>query len=278
EIGKKPKNKTIDSSKRLEGFKGQKILIVEDNPMNKLVVESFLKKHDLNIDYAENGKESLKITEEKVFDLILMDLQMPVMDGYEASYHIRNDNSNKNNKTPIIALTASPIVEIKKKALSSGINDFISKPFDPDFFYKKLLQYILAEQISETAQRKIALMDTGKQQKVTDLNYLKDASGGNNKFIREMVEVFLKQTPDALESAKKHLDDNQWDPFRKAVHKTKPTIAMMGIYSLTEDIRTIEAMAKKEDDKPKIEELLLKVKKTCESAYVELKKELKDLN
>jgi CheY-like chemotaxis protein len=120
------------------GNKGANILLVEDNKVNVLVAQKFLKKWEYGIEIAANGAEAVDKVKTKKYDLILMDLQMPVMDGYEASRQIRALGIN----TPIIALTASTMMEDRDKVKRFGMNDHIIKPFDPEDLKKKVNKYI----------------------------------------------------------------------------------------------------------------------------------------
>ncbi len=119
---------------RLEGVR---VLLVEDNEINQLVVNKFLKKWHVNSDLAVNGKLAIEKIEQNDYELILMDLQMPVMDGYEATVEIRK-MADKKALIPIIALTASAVSEVKDRVIQSGMDDFISKPFTPDELFKKI--------------------------------------------------------------------------------------------------------------------------------------------
>ena len=121
-------------------LKNAKILIVEDNKMNQIVTNQLLKKWNSTTQSAYNGKEALdKLTEEN-FDLILMDLQMPVLDGYETTKKIKEQK--KWNKIPIIALTADAFPEIKKQALEVGMDEFITKPFNQEELYQKISKLV----------------------------------------------------------------------------------------------------------------------------------------
>ena len=113
---------------------GKSILLVEDNPVNVMVAKRFLSKWKVNVDVAENGREAIEKTASCKYDLILMDLQMPVMDGYDASSELRKQGL----KTPIVALTASVMLDVGDKVFSCGMNDYITKPFDPDDLYNKI--------------------------------------------------------------------------------------------------------------------------------------------
>lgn len=113
--------------KKNHDFKGKKVLLVEDNDINVLVGKQILEKANLKVEVAEDGLSAVRIVKEKQFDVILMDIQMPIMDGYKASKEIRKFNKY----IPIFALSASVFMQKKDKMIESGMNGFIFKPFEP---------------------------------------------------------------------------------------------------------------------------------------------------
>ena len=122
----------------LHELRNRDILLVEDNAVNVMVAKKFLSKWDMQVDIAENGREALEKALTTRYDLILMDLQMPVMDGYTASEQLRENGI----KVPIIALTASVMLDVGDKVYSCGMNDFITKPFNPKELYSKIKLHI----------------------------------------------------------------------------------------------------------------------------------------
>jgi len=125
-------------------FEGMPILLVEDNVMNQFVACQVLGLWNLKVDCALNGLEAVKLLEKNDYALVLMDLQMPVMSGYEATSFIR-DKTNKlrNPEIPIIALTADAFPETRKKVLEEGMNDFVTKPLEQNDLYAKIRQHAL---------------------------------------------------------------------------------------------------------------------------------------
>jgi|JI9StandDraft_1071089.scaffolds.fasta_scaffold00874_23 CheY-like chemotaxis protein len=117
------------------------ILLVEDNISNQKVASRYMEKWGAKVDLAENGLICLEKIGSKEYDLILMDLQMPEMDGYTAAIEIRKLNNPKMKSIPIIALTASAFLDTKAKVLEAGMTDYISKPFVPQELYQILKQY-----------------------------------------------------------------------------------------------------------------------------------------
>ena len=121
-------------------LQGVQVLLVEDNKINQKVAGNFLKKWGVATDIADNGAIAVQMVQEKAYDVVLMDLQMPVMDGIEATKKIRQLGGTF-LELPILALTASAVLEIKDHATASGLDDFITKPFKPNTLYEKILQY-----------------------------------------------------------------------------------------------------------------------------------------
>lgn len=114
---------------RYDNLSDKRLLVVEDNAINQLVIKGILKKAGITPVIANNGKEACQSAENNPFDLILMDCEMPVMDGYDAVRNIRSSN-NQNKDTPIFALSAHALQEYKDRAISAGMNGFVVKPID----------------------------------------------------------------------------------------------------------------------------------------------------
>ncbi len=133
----------VNGDKEVTCLSGSKILLVEDNVINQKVMLRFLDKWNVDVDVANNGIEAVSMLKDNIFHLILMDLQMPKMDGYEATRQIRALDNKQKCAVPVIALTAAALSEVKKKVYASGMNDFLTKPFNPVELRKKLEYYIL---------------------------------------------------------------------------------------------------------------------------------------
>jgi len=128
----------IEEETSLKSLKGMKVLLVEDNKINQLIANRFLAKWDITYDVADNGAIALEKVQDNDYDLVLMDLQMPTMDGYTATAKIRNLQDNKYQKLPIIALTASAMLEERNRVYTVGMNDYVTKPFNPNELYSAI--------------------------------------------------------------------------------------------------------------------------------------------
>ena len=120
-------------------LKGMQVLLAEDNEINQMIAREFLSAVGIEVDVAENGLEVLSALQRKKYDLVLMDIQMPVMDGLAATEAIRSMSEYKN--LPIIAMTAHAMVGDRETSLKSGMNDHITKPIDPGLLYDALMRW-----------------------------------------------------------------------------------------------------------------------------------------
>jgi CheY-like chemotaxis protein len=131
----------IITSLSKESLSGTRLLIAEDNQTNVLLAQQFFKQWDVECDVAENGIIALQLVQTNDYDLVLMDLQMPEMDGYDTTRKIRELADTKYKQLPVIALTASAMLNIQDRAFLVGMNAYISKPFNPDELYLKIKQF-----------------------------------------------------------------------------------------------------------------------------------------
>ena len=142
EKSKKEIPKTAHIQNTAAGSNGNaNILVAEDNQVNQIYIETLLRKKGHKVKIAKNGIEAINCLKEDKFDLILMDIQMPEMDGLEATKEIRKLKSRK-AKTPIIALTANAMIDHRKEYLNQGMNEYVSKPIDQDELWQKINQFL----------------------------------------------------------------------------------------------------------------------------------------
>lgn len=136
---------SVKDSNSRDTIRGTRLLLAEDNAINVLVVKRYLELWGVEFDVVENGEKAVQLVAENDYDLILMDLQMPVMDGYEAAMKIRQMKEKKYSTIPIIAITASLVGDIKQAVINSGMNSWISKPFNPGELFEIIKNYSRAK-------------------------------------------------------------------------------------------------------------------------------------
>jgi CheY-like chemotaxis protein len=124
------------------------LLLIEDNPLNRFVTEKFLTRWGISFSVAETGNEALKLLEKEVFNLVLMDLQLPDIDGYEITRRLRTGNTT-NKHVPVMAMSASTEPHIQAKAFAAGMQEYLIKPFNPDNFRQRIQQLAVATDINK---------------------------------------------------------------------------------------------------------------------------------
>jgi CheY-like chemotaxis protein/HPt (histidine-containing phosphotransfer) domain-containing protein len=213
---------------------GCRILLVEDNEMNRLVATTMLEHYDVEFEEAVNGEEALRLLKNAHFDLILMDVQMPVMNGIEATHAIRRDISST---IPIIALTANAIKGESDKCIAAGMNAYISKPFEEQLLVRTIIS-LLGKEIEITMSEKPVAQSA---QALFDLEQLRQLSRGDEKFIAKMVTMFVQTAPASIAAMKSALQVNDFARVKSIAHGLKPSIDSFGIVSMKTRIRDIES-------------------------------------
>ncbi len=256
-----------------EILKDTTILVVEDNPMNQKLIIKILELWNSDFEIASDGFMALEKTMEKKFDIILMDIHMPEMDGCETTKKIRANSKNKNQDTVIIALTAAALLDEKNRALDAGMNDFLTKPFSPIQLKVHLGKWLDVElenpqEISYDQFSKTELLKF-------DFTYLNEMSGGDQNFVKEMIEIFLQEIPVALIQLDEALKGEHWEIIANIAHRIKTNYMMVGLMVQKENALDIETSIKKKKFLAK--EIALKIqrlKSDSKMAYPLLKKEL----
>lgn len=250
--------------------KNIKILVVEDIPLNQLLMRTMLDDFGFESDIAANGKIAIEKLQVKPYDIILMDLQMPEMNGFEATNYIRN---KMNSKIPIIALTADVTTVDVAKCKAVGMNDYIAKPVDERLLYSK----IMAEVKHQSVMTNDHGGDAGSRDKtlrVVNLHYLTHRTKSNPKLIMELISLYLEQTPPLISEMKRSLQNKDWSSLYAAVHKIIPSFSIMGMSKNFEKIaKEIQEYAGQEQQTDKIPELFFQLEKVCMQACKELEEE-----
>ncbi|MFT6477904.1 MAG: PAS domain S-box-containing protein [Spirosomataceae bacterium] len=230
-----------------------KILVVEDNPINQRYVGAVLKRLGIAYEIAENGKVACEMTDKNSYDMILLDIQMPVMNGYEAAKYIRKTDT-PNKSIPIIALTASVMAIVQNKAIESGMDDVLSKPFTPADLKKKVEKYYIQPIIE-------LLVDTGKPPIVSveiDSEVIDSVYNGDKEFQQIVFESFAEEIAPQVEKLRDAYNSKDIEAVGKAAHQMKPTFGMVGLPKYQKDLETIEKKIKADNILPEPEEQLLK--------------------
>ncbi len=253
-------------------IKNLRVLVVEDITLNQLLMKTLLDDFGFQRDIAENGKVAVEMLKENNYHIILMDLQMPVMNGFEATEYIRN--VMKSN-IPIIALTADVTTVDLAKCKLVGMNDYIAKPVDEKLLYSKIASLVRNHPIADHITEDINEKDETLNSKCTDLDYLIQRTKSNPDLVMEMIKAYLDQTPGLILAMNKSYQDQDWGKLYSAVHKIIPSFSIMGMSADFEIMakRVQEyAFARKETEG--IYELVFQLSNVCSQACNELKSDL----
>jgi PAS domain S-box-containing protein len=262
-------------------LRGKQILLVEDNEMNQLVAQTMLEQSGIVVSLAANGAEAINQIEQKNFDLVLMDMQMPVMDGLQATAHIRKTHK----LLPIIALTANALKGERDKCLAAGMNDFLAKPFEEKMLLGLIGKWLGKPEIElpptapapienilpkPAATSTLANVDSAS---LYNLEQLQAISPGNKDFLRMLVKMFVD---DALVTVPKMVEAggvNDFKTVKSLAHRIKPSIDQLCI-PFSAEIRKIEELCLNEDKTGELQNLIASFDELMQKVISQLKKEM----
>ncbi len=241
------------------------ILVVEDNKINQSLIHHLFHNWQLKFDMVNNGREAIDILLTKNYNLILMDIQMPEMDGYTATQEIRN---KLKLETPIIAMTAHALAGEREKCLSYGMNEYISKPIREEQLHKLITQFTHIKAPDVLQEKQIGDAGAG-QYKYINLQYMKEVSNGNTEYEKTVTGQFIEAIPDdllALESAWRHHAINE---LKQLAHNMKTTVSVMGLNEVLQPY--LDAIEYENLNEEVFRNKFLSVKSICDASVEEAK-------
>ncbi len=251
--------------------KNIKVLIVEDIILNQLLMKTLLDDFGFERDIADNGKIAIEKLQTKSYDIILMDLQMPIMNGFEATEYIRN---TLNSKIPIIALTADVTTVDLAKCKAVGMNDYLAKPVDEKILYSKIIGLVKTTNPVKQSSSRGVTVDLTEKLRCVNLDYLKYRTKSDPALMMEMISLYLVQTPPLINLMKQSLEKKDWVSLHAAVHKMIPSFSIMGISKDFENIaKRVQEYANTQEQTDGIEELVQQLENVCTQACSELEEE-----
>ncbi|MEZ4887606.1 MAG: response regulator [Chitinophagales bacterium] len=265
-----------------KALRGLRILLVEDNEFNQIVAVDTLKMliEDLLIDIAENGQIGVDMLQKGGYDIVLMDISMPVMNGYEATTHIRQKLPTPISQIPIMAMTASATTSEIERCFEVGMNEYIAKPFLEEELLQKLKHLFL--QIEPTSKKKMQQNKSVDANRVLgsvlDMSFLEKFTKNDPTKMSKYIHIFLKNAPDQLTALNEHLEANNWNQLRASAHALKSQLRYMGVFPLQDTIQTIENNAGEQVALDALPPLVAKVNRITQQAIKELQQKLEVLN
>jgi signal transduction histidine kinase/DNA-binding response OmpR family regulator len=243
-------------------LKGASVLVVDDNKINQRVASLTLQKWGVQVELADSAREAYEILNTKAIDLVLMDITMPDIDGFEATKHIRTHFKKPLCNIPIIAMTAAAFIGDREKCLAAGMNDYISKPFGAEDLLQKMLG-LLPEQYNK--------------KNVSDLSLIYERADGDKQFLKEIIECYILEMPVYIKELEEFLAAKDFEGISRQAHKMKSPVALMGALELKELYAAIELDAKQHKDIAALAEQIKSAQQQCLQTVEELKYEFEKL-
>jgi signal transduction histidine kinase/CheY-like chemotaxis protein/HPt (histidine-containing phosphotransfer) domain-containing protein len=200
------------------------VLIAEDNPMNQQLISHLMKSWGIDYVLVNNGKEVVEELKKRPYSIILMDIQMPGMDGYKATEIIRNELKLS---IPVIAMTAHAMSGEREKCLQLGMNDYVSKPIKETVLYNMIGRH--AQNLPENNNEKESDASPQDNQHLISLDYLNQLSGGDKEFEKQILEQFLVQMPEELQELETAVENKEYETIKRTAHSLKSTVGYVGL-------------------------------------------------
>lgn len=228
-----PATDSPPSSFRSEGAipNSLRVLVAEDNSVNRKVIQHMLERFGIVPEVAVNGIEAVQAASRNRFDLILMDCQMPELDGFEATTEIRRSEHRHGSRQPIVAMTANAMPGDRERCLDGGMDDYLVKPIKPESLKDILLRFA----------------PPSATQSAIDMARLNSTLGKDQAFQREMIELYLATTRPLLEKIAKALADEDSAACRRAAHEIKGASSYLAAMDMAANARNVENAAKIDD-------------------------------
>lgn len=220
-------------------FEAARVLVVEDNPMNLRYMMSLLEKYKINYQLATNGPDATYFLESRQYDLILMDIRIPGMNGLELAQKIRADEEQPNVATPVIATTAVAMEGTATMARAAGITDILTKPYTPDQLLQIFNKY-LNEDETELIMEEVQNLSGFEFNNDLDVKYLTDLYESNISYAADLFEIFIRTIRDEVAKLSVMVDQHEWEKMKFQVHKLKPNFAMVGLTWISAKMQELE--------------------------------------
>jgi CheY-like chemotaxis protein len=247
---------------------GKTILVAEDVEMNQHLIRHILESSGALVVIARNGAEALEQVKKQIFDCVLMDVQMPEMDGIQATINIRNLDNSLISDIPIIAITANGQEEDLLKYEQAGMDDYLAKPIVEEYLIDIILSNLRNQKPVPAGS-----FDTADN-KLYNLAMISSVSGGDMTFIKKMVLLFIETVPQNVQELVDATERKNWEQVSKMAHKLKSTIDSMGIHSLRDQIRAVEMNAKHQEHLERLPDMVRQVESVVSVCVQQLHREV----
>lgn len=233
-----------------------KILIAEDNIMNQRLIKHLMQSRGYQFDLVGNGAEAVESLKKQSYDLVLMDIQMPVMDGYTATGQIRKELKSA---VPVIAMTAHAMSGDREKCINAGMNEYLTKPLEEEILFALIEKYITKNPSGPGDTQKDPPSD-----RVIDLQIIDKYAHGDLLFKNAMIREFVTTVPESINSLEKAITQGNYTKIGNIAHDMKTTIHVMGLSTLLGHLlKQIENFAQSNTSLSMILNIFSDIKRIC---------------
>ena len=244
--GRTSEQETPKAMEAAAGLAGLKVLLVEDNLTNQKVAQTLLSRYGINVETASNGREALRLLAQKRYDAVLMDVQMPDLDGYETTAAIRDPKSEVlDHHVPIIAMTAHALRGDREKCLEAGMDDYVSKPFKIQELLSALSRNSKRTAFQEESPVKKTEEDGQAPPPVFDREGLLERLAGDEDMLLQVLETFLQDAERLVADLTAAAQAPDAESLSKAAHALKGAAGSTGAMRLMHIAKQIEEPARK---------------------------------
>lgn len=264
-------NSTLHAgSKYLHKLRQLNILLVEDNLLNAKLFSILFAQYTIKLHFAVNGLQAVDMLKANNFDIVLMDIEMPVMNGYEATTMIRQQLKSG---VPIIALTAHAVPGESEKCLQAGMDAYISKPVDSGILLETIYNLACNTKVVQIKKPVVFYTSPVVTDKVCNMDYLMGATRGNKKIINTIVAGFFKETRKELVYLNDAIEKTNYTVIGDISHKIKSAFSILGISLLEPVFTEMEQLSSSTSGIGKIEQLNHRINFVFKQAKAEMKAE-----
>lgn len=224
---------------RQPNFMGSQVLVIEDNPMNLRYIISLLDKYNVQHQLATNAPDARYFLNSRQYDLVLLDIRIPGLDGLELAAQIRDDETKPNVATPLVATTALATESTFTQARQAGVTDILTKPYTPDQLLQILNKYLNDDE-TEFIMEETTNFSGFEFHNELDVKYLSTLYENNISYAADLFEIFLKTVMDEVAKIKVLVNAHDWEQLKFQVHKLKPNFAMVGLTWITNKMQQLE--------------------------------------
>jgi CheY-like chemotaxis protein/HPt (histidine-containing phosphotransfer) domain-containing protein len=224
-----------------------RILVAEDNPVNQRVAVGLLERHGHSVAVANNGREAVEAVKRERFDVVLMDVQMPEMGGFEATAAIRASEDGAATRLPIIAMTAHAMAGDRERCLQAGMDEYVTKPVRPAELLRVIESLVRPTASGRDGQPPSPSIPDGAETELMDEAELRRITDGNVELMCQLAQIFLEDYPGRVEEIRAAIAGSNAEALRRAAHTLKGAAGVLAARRVVEMARKLESMGREAD-------------------------------